>query len=232
MDRFPDVRIAPSVVSREAGTSQPSGRSIRRRPAVSHVLVALAVALAFVLNILAFQTRDASVMVAVASQDIAAGSFLGPSMVRLVPIEAGFEGIGSLIDDTAIANRFGWIVQRPVAAGGVIDRMNLVEPVSSSGLRAMSIPVPVSRAAGGTMIAGDRIDVVVVRDGIAEYVVAGVEVLLVAGGGSGFASVDYHLVVAVDAEQALAIAAAISGGTVDIVRSTGAPEVLGARLDP
>lgn len=226
LDRFPVVSQTPSLATREAGTSQPAGRSIRRRPSVSHVLVGVAVVMAFVLNILAFQSRDASVMVAVAEGEIGAGTVLTPAMVKMVPIDAGFEGLASLVDESVIASRYGWIVQRPIAAGGVIDRMNLADPVTTSGLRAMSIPVPVSRAAGGTMVVGDSIDLIVVRDGVPEYVVSGVEVLAVAGGGAGFASVDHHLVVAVDADQALAIAAALAGGTVDVIRSTGAPEVV------
>ena len=213
----------PSLVSREAGTSQPAGRSIRRRPSASHLLVALAVVLAFVLNILALQGRDASVMVAVADQPIAAGSVLTPGMVRLVPVDAGFGGLGSLVVESEIEGRYGWVTQRAIAEGGVIEMSALAEPVTVTGLRAMSIPVPVSRSAGGTMVPGDNIDVIAVRDGVAGFVVTGIEVLAVASGGSGFASVDHHLVVAVDAEQALALAEAMAVGSIDVIRSTGAP---------
>lgn len=213
----------PSLVSREPGTSQPASRSIRRRPSASHLLVALAVVLAFVLNILALQSQGTSVLVAVASEPIPAGAVFSPSMVRMVPVDSGFAGLGSLLTEVDAPARYGWIVQRPIGEGGVVELSFLVEAVSEKGFRSMSLPVLASRAAGGTIAAGDRVDVIAVRDEIAGFVVAGVEVLSVGGGGSGFGAMDHHLVVAVDANQALALAEAMAAGPIDVVRSTGAP---------
>lgn len=222
----------PSLLSREAGTSQPASRSTRRRPSASHLLVAFAVVLAFVLNILALQGQGASVLVAVADQPIAAGTPLTAEMVRLVPVDAGFEGVESLLGESEVASRIGWIVQRAVAESGVLEKAALAEAVSASGLRAMSVPVPIPRAAGGTIVTGDRIDIIAVRDDLARYVISGVEVLAVAGGGAGFSSVDHHLVVAVNADQALALAGAIATGAIDVVRSTGAPDIVESVDEP
>lgn len=213
------------MTSREAGTSHPAGRSTRRRPSVSHLLVVFAVVLAFVLNILALQGRTASVMVAIAARPIPAGSVLAPDMVRMVPVDANFGGLESLLGETDVGARYGWVVQRDIAGDGVIDRGALAEPASSDGFRAMSIPVPVHRAAGGTVVPGDLVDLIAVDDDVARFVVSGVRVLLVSGGGSGFAAVDHHVVVAVDASQALAIAEALAKGAVDVIRSTGAPSI-------
>ena len=46
------MTYAPSKVSREAGTSQPARRSVKRRLSMSHFLIGLVVVLAFVLNFL------------------------------------------------------------------------------------------------------------------------------------------------------------------------------------
>ncbi|MEX0864641.1 MAG: RcpC/CpaB family pilus assembly protein [Acidimicrobiia bacterium] len=218
----------PSVVTREAGTSQPAGRTSRRRLSASHMLVALAVVLAFVLNILALQDRSASSLVAVADQPIAAGAVFMPDMVRLTPIDAGFEGLGSMVGEDDLTGYAGWIVQRAVAEGGVIEVSVLAEPATSSGLRSMSIPIDASRAAGGTIAVGDRVDVIAVDDGVAAFVVVDIEVVSVAADGAGaLRSSDHHLVVAVDATQALALAEAMAVGDIDVIRSTGAPPLGG-----
>jgi len=225
---LPAVTPVPSVVTREAGTSQPAGRTIRRRLSASHMLVALAVVLAFVLNILALQDRSASSLVAVAHQPIAAGAVFMPDMVRLTPIDAGFEGLGSMVGEADLTGYAGWIVQRAVAEGGVIEASSLAEPATSSGLRSMSIPIDLSRAAGGTIAVGDRVDVIAVDDGVAAFVVVDIEVVAVAGENAGaLRSSDHHLVVAVDATQALALAEAMAVGNIDVIRSTGAPPLGG-----
>lgn len=216
----------PSLATREAGTSQPAGRRMRRRLSASHILVAIAFVLAFVLNILALQDRSANTLVAVADRPIAAGGVLSADMLRLVPITSEFEALESLVTQGEVASYTGWIVQRAIPEGGVLDRVSLAEPGAPSGKRSMSIPIVVSRAAGGTIVAGDRVDVIAVGDGTAAYVVAGVEVVATPAAGSGaFGATDYHLVVAVDAVQALALAGAMESGRIDVVRSTGAPPI-------
>ena len=75
------------------------------------------------------------------------------------------------------------------------------------------------------MVPGDLVDLIAVNDDVARFVVSGVRVLSVSGGGSGVAAVDHHVVVAVDASQSLAIAEALAKGAVDVIRSTGAPPI-------
>jgi Flp pilus assembly protein CpaB len=216
------VTQSPSLAKREAGTSPNGARSPRRRPAASHLLVALAVVLAFVLNVLALQGRGDAVMVAVADGPIAAGERLMPGMVRMVPVGSDFAGLPSLVNEEGLTSLTGWVVLRGIDDGGLLERGNLARPATNAGLRAMSIPVPVARAAGGTVVPGDRVDLIAVRDGEARYVVKSVAVLSVASTGSGFSTVDYHLVVAVDDAEALLVAEAVATGPVDVIRSTGA----------
>jgi Flp pilus assembly protein CpaB len=90
----------------------------------------------------------------------------------------------------------------------------------------MSIPVEAAHAVGGALAAGDRLDVIEVDEGgQARYVVSGVEVLAVNrpdSGVIGAAGSSSSLTVAVDARQALRLAAAIRGQRFEVVRSTGA----------
>jgi Flp pilus assembly protein CpaB len=185
--------------------------------------------LAFALNYLALQDRDATVMVAVAARPLAAGSLLVPDDVRLVPVASDFAGVGSMLTEAELADRDGWVLDRPVAADGVIDEGMLVEPSAPSGLRAMSIPVDVEHAVGGGLGPGDRIDIISTADGESTFVVTDVGVLSVADqstavlGGIGA----FHIVVAVDAEQALSLARALADDEFEVIRSTGAPPVEG-----
>jgi Flp pilus assembly protein CpaB len=220
------LKASASLVTREAGTSQPAGRRSRRRLSTAHVLVGLAVVLAFVLNILALQDRDARTLVAVADRPIPAGAVLTADMVRLVPIDYGFEALDSFVVQSELEAAFGQVTQRAIGEGQVIPAEALVDPGSQPGKRSMSIPVEVSRAAGGLIGAGDLVDVIRVVDGVARFVVTGIEVVAVPASSQGaFSPVEHHLVVAVDSDQALALAEAMAAGRIDVVLSTGAPSV-------
>lgn len=215
---------SPPTVTRGAGTSGAVGRAIRRRVSASHVVIGLAVILAFTLNYLVLQGRSETHLVAIADRSLAAGSTLEATDVRLVPIDADFAGLESLIPEWALPGYEGWILTHPLEEGEVIGVSSLIEPAAPDGLRSMSIPVPVEHAAGGALLPGDRVDVISVGGGVATYVVSDVEVLAVAERDAGaLGSIGgYHLVVGVDGDQALAIAEAIDSGSLEVVRSTGA----------
>jgi Flp pilus assembly protein CpaB len=92
----------------------------------------------------------------------------------------------------------------------------------------MSIPVEAAHAVGGSLAAGDRVDVIQVgEDGQARYVVSGAQVLAANrpdSGVIGAAAGSSSITVAVDARQALKLAAAIRSQRFEIVRSTGAQD--------
>jgi Flp pilus assembly protein CpaB len=88
----------------------------------------------------------------------------------------------------------------------------------------MSIPVPVEHAAGGGLVPGDRVDVISVVDGSARFIAVDLEVLAISDNSSGpiGSTSDYHLVVGVSPSDALGLAQAISAGSLEVIRSTGA----------
>lgn len=180
--------------------------------------------LAFVLNLLVLQDRSSTTLVAIADQSLATGSPLDTSTLRLVPVESTFEGLPSLVTEEEVGELAGWVLARPVAAGEMVHRSAFVEPGSDSGLRSMSLPVAMEHAAGGSLAMGDRVDVISVADETARYVAVDLEVISVsdgsASGGIGTVSA-YHVVVNVDADEALRLAEALDAGSVEIVRSTG-----------
>jgi Flp pilus assembly protein CpaB len=218
------VAATPSVKVREAGTSKPIRRSPRRRLGLSHILVGVVAVLAFVFNFLALQNRDATVMVALADQPIAVGTAMTADLIRLEPISAGFSGIDHLVTEDDLSDLEDAIVGRSVAEGELIDRSALVIGRASDGSRSMSIPVTVEHAAGGALTMGDRVDVISMVSDAPAFVATDLEVIAVAeraqSGLSGSGS--YFIVVAVTADEALALADAIDNGSIEVIRSTGA----------
>jgi Flp pilus assembly protein CpaB len=91
----------------------------------------------------------------------------------------------------------------------------------------MSIPVTSEHAAGASIVPGDRIDVISVVDGLPGFVAEALEVVAVSDADQGALSVGagYYVVVAVEPDEALALAAAIDSGSLDLVRATGAPAI-------
>jgi Flp pilus assembly protein CpaB len=166
-------------------------------------------------------------MVAVADRAVSGGSPVSVEDIRFVPIESGFEALDSLLSEPAFADREGWVVSRSIGEGELIALGDLIEPAVRGDLRSMSLPIEIEHAAGGSLITGDRVDVITVTDGVPSYVVADVEVISVPAetgssiGGFG----DYHVVVAVDDQEALRLAGALDSGSLEIVRATGAEAV-------
>ena len=222
------VNVTPLVDTRGAGTSPVAKPGRFRHPSLSHVLIALAVVLAFTFNFLALQDRDRTVLVAVANTPLDAGASLDSTDVRFVAIDAGFEGMASLVEQESWTSVSGWVLTRPVPEGGVIAVDALTRPLGGDGLRSMSVPVAPEHAAGGLLEIGDVVDVISVDDGVPAYVVAGVEVVGVAAGSGGIgAAGGYFVVLAVDSAQALDLARAIDSGSLEVIRSSGAVPIDG-----
>jgi hypothetical protein len=93
----------------------------------------------------------------------------------------------------------------------------------------MSIPVSVEHAAGATVVIGDRVDVISIVGDVPAFVATDLEVVNIGEASQGGLAVSapYHVVVAVDPEQALALARAIADGSLEVLRSTGAATIDG-----
>ncbi len=192
-------------------------------------MIAIAAVLAFGLNYLALQNRDATASVAIAARPIAEGTAFTADLARLVPVPSDFEGLRHLVVEADLGELEGWIVSRSMAEGELIDRAIVVAPGGGDGLRTMSIPVPIEHAAGATLVVGDRVDVISVLDAIPSYVATDLEIVAIADTAQeGLAGAGaYHIVVAVDGDEALALAGAIDEGSIEVIRSTGATPVAG-----
>lgn len=219
--------VRPAPVPAEGWEASPAGgrHSLRSRAPVTVLAAVVAAILAFVLMLAGNADRSAKAEVAVASHDIPAGGPVTAGDVRWVELPAKSELVGRLAVPADFAGARRWVAPGRLPAGAPIDRSDLVESATPNGKRAMSIPVPPERAAGGGFRPGDRVDVIDVTGTDAVYVVVNAEVLEAPSSpttGIGSARGEFFLVVAVDGAEALRLAGALGDGKVDVARSTGA----------
>jgi Flp pilus assembly protein CpaB len=221
-----------------APAAQPAPAPSSRRPpprsrlSFGHVVTLLVGLLATVLVFSVLRERDAGFRATAAGAEIRAGTAVEVGALRVVDVRVPDGVRGRLVDPASLDRFRGWVATRTIQPGELLSRGDLRPPAPPSALRAMSVPVDPAHAVGGSLTAGDRLDVIQVDEGgQARYVVAGVEVLAVNrpdGGVIGTAAGSSSLTVAVDARQALRLAAAIRGQRFELVRSTGADEGQGA----
>jgi Flp pilus assembly protein CpaB len=208
-------------------------RSLAGRVTWGHVLPVVLAVLAAVFAAVALGDRSSTVQVPVANGPIAAGAPVDRNDTHLVSVHAGDSSLRAGLLPAASLGE-GWVAAVAINAGDPITRSEVAHAAAGGGgLGAMSIPVAVSHADGGAIVAGDRVDVI---GGSAaagpEYIAKGLKVLDVANtratGVLATSTGDYFVVVAVDRATALKLSAALaaSGGSaasagIQVVRTTG-----------
>jgi Flp pilus assembly protein CpaB len=196
--------------------ARPAGRAIPR-PSARHVLVLLLAVAAGVANVILLRSADTSVPIVVAAAEVASGTRIGPEHLAVSEVAADGDLVGRFIPEADQATLVGQVATRTIAAG---DPLLAGDLVSGSETRAMSIPVTVDVAVGGTLVPGDLVDVIAVDDDGATYLAEGLAVLAVPAD-DGLGGLDFAPTVAVDADTALRIAEALDKGSIHLVRSTG-----------
>lgn len=209
-------------------------RSPFSRLSAAHVLMVLAAVLAFAVNLVVLRSRDDTVPVVAVAAPVAAGEVVGPSDFRLVEVDVDGDVLSGLFGGQEVDQLAGMVASRALVAGELLSRSALIPTAAGNGLRAMSVPIDPAHAVGGALVPGDRIDIIHVMEGGPQYVLVDAEVLSVATpdraaltGSTGF-----HVVLAVDAGSALKLAAAISDGKIELVRTTGAVAVRDQAVEP
>ena len=198
-----------------------------RRPVTTRVPPSLALAVVAAVLAALFYLRATGgpegVLVAVAARDIVAGEAVGTGDFRFSEVAASPRVLATLVRRKDLAGLGGAIATRGIVEGSPLLRADLVARAAGGGQRAMSLPVEREHAVGGALRPGDRVDVIDGAEG--SYVVTNAEVLAVPNLSSDTLSGttgNYAITIAVDAQGALRLAAAIAGGKVEVVRSTGA----------
>jgi Flp pilus assembly protein CpaB len=207
-------------------------RELRSRVSTGHVVMVLAGALGVLLTLTVLRSADNTRPVFVAAHDLASGSVITDSSVKVVRVHADAAVLGTLFGAEQLPALRGRVVTAVVHEGEFLARGAVSAPDAMASTRVMSFSIARSRAVAGKLSTGDRVDVLAVDhdSGRAGYVMTDTEVVAVesrSGGALSGASDDVTVTLAVDPTSAVALASAIDAGTVMLVRSTGAPVVHG-----
>lgn len=194
------------------------------RLSVGHVVTLAAGVLAILVNFLLLQAADDRIPVAVAGEDLQVGQPIeyDSLLVTQVRVDPSIEE--QLLRHDRLADYGPLVAVRPIAAGELLTTSHVGAPAASHDRRAMSIPVEESHAVGGSLQRGDVVDVIVVAGGSARFIATGLEVLEVPSSQSGAigGSRAFFVTVAVEPDEALALASVIRQGDFELVRATGA----------
>lgn len=167
------------------------------------------------------------VLVAEVANDVAAGQPVGADSVRYVHVSAPQSTAAQLVTRDHLSGERR-VATHALSKGTLLSVDDITTAATSNGLRAISIPVEPAHAAGGSLRPGDTVDVIS-AEGTERYVATGLRVLAAdtpdGGGALRGPAGKYSVTVEVNAEQALAIAAAIAANKVDLVKASGAPPV-------
>ncbi len=185
----------------------------------SHLLTVAAALAAFVLVLGLLHQQGRTQTILVASSDLPAGSRLDSASVRVLELPADIELRHMVSPDHDLDDA---IVSRFVKAGAPL-RLSDLETVEGGPVQPrLSIPVEPERAVGGRLRLLDRVDVISVTDGAAVVVASGLRVVdlpQVDQGRFGSSSGPWFVTVEVEPSQALAVAVAIDGGSIQLARS-------------
>jgi Flp pilus assembly protein CpaB len=188
--------------------------------------------LGMVLALAALRDDPGGVQVAVADHEISSGEVVRVRDFRTERLQASGSLLGSFVRARDVHRLEGQIATATLAAGDPVFRRQFRPRAARSGLRAMSIPIDPSRAVGGRLAAGDRVDVLFAGDREVSIIVRDASVLAVDAkgrGGIGETTSPFTVTVAVDARQSQLLAAAIADGDISIARTTGARSSAGTR---
>ena len=228
--------VAPEARPQERDAPRPAPQPRRRRRPLTErltlnmVVGLVAALLAFVLAASLLADRRETVTVALAKDRIAAGSRITAAMIEGEEVPADTKFAGALVPFADLEGGTS-IATRTVQAGEPLTASAVGAPGSVTGQRVMSIPLESWQAANGELQVGDQVDVIeATRDG-SKYVLTNAAVVGRSDGGEsgglvgGTRAGELVILVEVDSDEALELAAGIEAGTIMVVRSTGAPPV-------
>lgn len=162
--------------------------------------------------------------VAVVTKPAPPGTRVADLKLRFVDMVVPEGIVDGLVTSARLSHYRSHVLAERIEVGELLSVADIKHPRASDGLRAMSLPVPPERAAGGTLEIGDRVDVISVAGGASRYVAHDLEVLDVhtADGSALGIQGETAVTVAVDERAALELAAALEAGAVHVLRATGA----------
>lgn len=208
----------------------PPRRALRSRVSSGHVVMVVAGLLGLLLSLSVLRRADQTVAVVVVARDLAPGTRLRPDMVRVTRIHAENRLLTNLVLADGLDELGGSVVLASLRSGDLLAYSGLGPASTKRAARAVSFPIDSALAVGGQLSADDRVDVLAAaNDGSSSgYVLVGADVVAVHATGTGplrGGDGQLSITVAVDADGAQRLAAALHGADLLVVRSTGAAPV-------
>lgn len=194
----------------------------RGRLSGRHVLVILAGVVSLVANLAVLRAGTPTTTVVVAADDLVAGERVTSDSLVAVQVDGGGDVLDRLLDRLPSSEM---VAVRDLPAGEPLRWSDLVATVADDPrLRHMSLPIEPEHAAGGRIVAGDRVDVIAVIDGVATAIITSADVVAVADQqDQAFGTLGaFHVTILVDTADALCLASALSAGEIHLVLATGA----------
>ena len=219
---------------RTAGGATPR-RRFTARFSSGHLVMVVAGLLGTVLGVAALRHDPRGVPIAVAAREIRAGETVSSSDLRTARVSSSDDLLSTLLRAKDVRGIRGRIAVATIEPGEPIVRRTLRAAAAPHRLRAMSIPIDPSRAVGGRLRSGDRVDVLFAGDEAVSIIVRDAEVIAVDAkgrGGIGETSSPFTVTLAVDARQSQLLAVAIADGDISIARTTGATSSKGTAPQP
>jgi Flp pilus assembly protein CpaB len=207
-------------------------RRLAARMSTGHVVMLVAGLLGVVLTLSVLRTDHGGRAVIVAASDLVPGTVIDRDAIRVERVDASAAVLASTFAADEVEQLRGRVATAPISKGALLSRESVRAAEEGAAARSMSFPLPKAHALGGALSTGDRVDVLAVQHdgGRAGYVLTDAHVLAVDGARRGPLATtdDMTVTLAVDAKAAVRLAAALEGGTVTLVRSTGAAAAAGA----
>ncbi len=203
------------------------------RITLAHGLMALAGIVTFVSVSSVLDEQSETVVVAVARDEMTAGSVIRPADVanqfELIEVRADSPLLDGTVDPALI--RDGQLI-RSLGIGEPLRGSDLVPIAAGSIARTISIPVEDVVLTGLGLAVGDRIDVIGLgSQGSLEFVIVDAAIARLPNGsassGAFAVRADGFVTIEVTESEALLLAAALRAGDVEIIRSTGADAAKG-----
>ncbi len=198
---------------------------------LAHLVMVIAGLVTFVSVTSVLRERDEMREVAIARAEVPAGSPLDQSSLAasfdVVSVRADSPMLAGIADPEAVPSGQ---LSRSLAAGEPLLRSDVVDASTGTGARTFTVNIDDVTLVGLGLQVGDRVDIIgSFEDGALGYVVADVRVArlptAVASGGAFAVRQESFVTVEVGEADALALAGARQAGDIEIVRSTGAPEL-------
>lgn len=204
-------------------------RKVGSRFTSGHLLMVVSGMLAFLLSLVVFTSKTATITVFVAKEDIVAGKRISPSLFQPKEIPSSSLNDVYISKDELTQNKT-YFAARSIAKGEPFLDESRTPEVNQSDVRLQSIPIDKTLAVSGKLSRGDRIDVIYTpEDGCAERVLRNLEIVenpdSSGGGALGGGSGKFTITVAIEkAGDDLTLAGIISSGKFQVVKATGASD--------